>query len=82
MVVDKIVIGKAVLNEKPIKEFIEQMVARGYNVETDGINAIITGDNLEPFFDEIKLFVADVTPLYEAQINELRERAVNQLNKI
>ena len=80
--VDRIVIGKAVLNEKPVIEFIERMRARGFNVETDGVSAIITGDNLEAYYDEIQRFAVDVTPRYQVLINEQRERVENQLNNI
>lgn len=81
-VVDKIVIHKAVLNEKPIKEFIERMGARGFNVDTDGISVIITGDNIETYYDEIQRLAVDMTPFFEKQMNEARERAENQLNNI
>ena len=45
--VDKIVIGKSVLNQKCIKEFIEHMKAQGYNVQTTEDGVEITGDNLD-----------------------------------
>lgn len=45
--VDKIVIGKSVLNQKCIKEFIEHMKAQGYNVNTTENGVEITGDNLD-----------------------------------
>ena len=63
--VDKVVINKTFLNEKPVNDFIERMRARGFNVETDGINAIITGDDLGAYFDEIRQLAIDTTPLYE-----------------
>ena len=45
--VDKIVIGKSVLNQECIKEFIEHMKAQGYNVQTTEDGVEITGDNLD-----------------------------------
>ena len=80
--IDKIIIGKSVLNEKPVAEFVERMRARGYDIDTDGISAIITGENLEAYYDEIQSFAMVMTPFLEAQINELQERTENQLNNI
>lgn len=44
---DKIVIGKSVLNQEPIKKFIERMKAQGYNVQTTEDGVEITGDTLD-----------------------------------
>lgn len=44
---DKVVIGKSVLNEEPVKEFIERMKAQGYDVNTTEYGVEITGDNLD-----------------------------------
>ena len=44
---DKIVIGASVLNQEPIKEFIERMKAQGYNVQTTEDGVEITGDTLD-----------------------------------
>lgn len=44
---NKVVIGKSVLNEEAIKEFIEHMKAHGYSVSTTEYGVEITGDNLD-----------------------------------
>ena len=53
-VIDKFVVNKRVLNEKPVIEFIERMRARGFNVETDGVDVFIMGDNIEAYINEFK----------------------------
>lgn len=63
---DKINIGKAVLNEEPVKEFIERMKAQGYDINTTENGVEITGDNLDvnALSDELKKLAR---PLSEAE---------------
>lgn len=69
---DKIVVGKAVLNVEPIKEFIEHMKARGYNVNITENGVEISGYNLdlaaEPSIAELTKFF---TPIDEKKKSEL-----------
>ena len=63
---NKIVIGKSVLNQEPIKEFIEHMKAQDYDVNTTEYGVEITGDNLDvnALSEELKKLAR---PLSEAE---------------
>ena len=69
--IDKLVISKAVLNQKPVIEFIERMRARGFNVETDGVDVYITGDNLEAYHSEVEMLATDITPEEKERIRKM-----------
>ncbi len=63
---DKICIGEAVLNEEPVKEFLERMKAQGYNVNTTEYGVEITGDNLDVDADaHLAELVKHFTPVDE-----------------
>lgn len=63
---DKICIGNAVLNQEPIKEFIERMKAQGYIVNTTEYGVEITGDNLDVDADaHLAELVKHFTPVDE-----------------
>lgn len=74
---NKIVIGKSVLNEEAINEFIERMKAHGYSVNTTECGVEITGNtlNLNEHSDELKKLAR---PLSEAEwLKICEEHGVN-----
>ena len=69
--VDKIVIGKSVLNQEFIKDFINYMKSQFYDVQTTEDGVVIKGDNLEKHLYCLKSFLQ---PLDEKKKLELLEK--------
>ena len=69
--VDKIVIGKDVLNQEFIKDFINYMKAQFFDVQTTEDGVVITGDNLEKYVYGLEKFL---NPLDEKKKLELLEK--------
>lgn len=55
--IDKIVIGKDVLNQEFIKDFINYMKAQFFDVQTTEDGVVITGDNLEKYMYGLESFL-------------------------
>lgn len=67
---DKIVIGKSVLNQEFIQDFINYMKAQFYDVQTTEDGVVIKGDNLEKYLYGLKSLCQ---PLDEKKKLELLE---------
>lgn len=68
--VDKIVIGKSVLNQEFIKDFINYMKAQFFDVQTTEDGVVIKGDNLDKYMYGLEKFLQ---PLDEKKKLELLE---------